>query len=123
MPKITLVLVNCDTENEAERIGRKILRERLISCFDIIPRFLAAYFWPPKSGKIETSKGATLVLETLNRHILEIEREIKKIHSDKLPFIGSFEIKVSSKYFDWVRGELKNNLKDFLKSHYKHLDS
>jgi len=107
MTKITWVLVNCNSKNEAERIGKKILKERLISCFDIVPRFLAAYFWPPKSGKIETSKGATLILETLKRYIQKIEKEVKKIHSDRLPFIGSIEIQVSQEYFNWVRGELK----------------
>lgn len=107
MSKITWVLVNCNSKEEAERIGKEILKKRLISCFDIISRFLAAYFWPPNAGKIEASKGAILILETIGKESKIIEKEVKKLHSDKLPFIGSIGIKVGKEYSDWVKGEIK----------------
>ena len=107
MPKITWILVNCNTDKEAKEIGKKILQERLISCFDVWPRLYAAYFWPPRTGKIESSKGATLILETLSQKVDKINKIIRKMHSDRLPFIGSIEIKVDKDYFDWVKGEIK----------------
>jgi len=72
-----------------------------------MPRILAVYFWPPKSDKIERSKGTTLILETIDRNIRKIEKEVKKGHSDKLPFIGSIKIRVNKEYFNWVNGELR----------------
>lgn len=85
-----------------------ILKKRLASCFEIVPRHLAVYFWPPKSGKIETSKGATLILESFEEKYSSIVGKVKKIHSDKLPFVGFIEIKgVSQEYINWVFGELK----------------
>ncbi len=107
MPKITWVLVNCHSIKEAEKIGYQALKERLTSCFDIFPRLKTAYFWPPKVGKIEKAKGVILVLETLKPNLKSLEKTIKKIHSDKLPFIGILEIKVSSDYFEWVKNEIK----------------
>ena len=102
------VLVNCNSAKEAEKIGRKILRKRFCSCFDIIPRYLACYFWPPKSGKIEKAKGATLILETFKEKYNLIKKEAKKLHSDKLPFIGFIEIKgLDEKYINWMREELR----------------
>lgn len=101
------VLVNCTTVAEAKKIGRHSLRERLAACFDIFPRSAAAYFWPPKSGKIETARGCLLVLETLPKHFRAISVLVKKLHRDKLPFIGSLEINnVSAQYHEWLRGEL-----------------
>ena len=107
MTKIIWILVNCNSEKEAKKIGNEILKKRFVSCFEIIPRLHAAYFWPPKSGKIENSRGATLILETINKNIRKIEQEIKKIHSDKLPFIGSIQTRVSKEYSDWVKGEIQ----------------
>lgn len=108
MTKIIWVLVNCNSKKEAKLIGTTILKKRFISCFDIIPRYLAAYYWPPKKGKIKTSRGATLVLETFKDRYNSIEKAVKKLHSDKLPFIGFLEIKgISKDYLRWMKGEIK----------------
>jgi len=110
MNQAILVLVNCNSKKEAEKIGRKILEKRFCSCFDIIPRYLAVFYWPPKSGKIESIKGATLVLETFIEKYNLIKKEIKKLHSDKLPFIGFTEIKgLDKEYINWIKGEIKNS--------------
>ena len=65
MKKIIWVLVNCNSVKKADYIGKALLKKRLASCYDIFLRLKAAYFWPPKSGRIETSKGAVLAVETL----------------------------------------------------------
>lgn len=102
------ILINCNSTKEAEFIGNKILKKRFASCFDIIPRHLAVYWWPPKSGKIETSKGATLILETFKEKYNSVVKEAKKLHSDKLPFVGFIEIKgVEKAYINWVKGEIR----------------
>ena len=104
--KIIWVLVNCNTIKEAEKIGDRVLRERLIACFEIVPRLTARYFWPPKTGHIETTKGCILILETLPKYFPQIQKMIKKLHSDKLPFIGSLTIgNVDKKYLSWMKGE------------------
>lgn len=108
MDQAIWVLVNCNSAKEAEKIGRKILKMRCCSCFDIIPRYLAVYFWPPRSGKIEKAKGAILTLETFKEKYNSIKKEVKKVHSDKLPFIGFLEIKgLDREYVKWVREELR----------------
>lgn len=106
--KILWVLVNCNTSKEAQRIGKKALHERLTPCFDIIPRQATYYFWPPKTSTIETAKGCLLVMETLQKHFKALERLVKKLHNDTLPFIGSVEINnVHPHYMKWLKGELK----------------
>ena len=107
--KIIWVLVNCNTVKEAKTIGQKVLKERLSSCFDIIPRIAASYFWPPKSGKIESTKGCILIIETLPKYFKKIDKLARKLHSDKLPFIGSIEINnVQPDYHKWMMGEIKS---------------
>ena len=66
MNQVIWILINCNSIKEAKFIGSEVLKKRVSTCFDIIPRHLTSYYWPPKSGKIETNKGATLILETFN---------------------------------------------------------
>jgi uncharacterized protein involved in tolerance to divalent cations len=106
--KIIWVLVNCNTVKEAKAIGLKALKQRLSSCYDIFPRLITQYYWPPKSGKIDSAKGCLLVLETFPKYFKKLETLIKKNHSDKLPFIGSVDINsVSPQFTKWMKGELK----------------
>jgi uncharacterized protein involved in tolerance to divalent cations len=105
--KVTWVVVNCVSVHQADQLGTALLKKRLVSCFDVFPRAKTAYFWPPKSGKIETAKGAMLVLDSLPAKVSAIRKLVKKLHSDTLPFIGSFAMDVESAYYKWMASELK----------------
>lgn len=106
--KISLVLVDCDSVKEADNIGRRILKEQLAAGFDIFSRYKSNFFWPAKSGKIETKRGCLLIFKTLPKYFKELEKLIKEIHSEQLPFIGSIEVdNVSTEFGKWVREELK----------------
>ena len=102
------VLVNCNNSKEAKNIGETILGKRLGVCFEIIPRELTTYFWPPKSGKLEEARGSLLIIETFEEKYLSIKKKIEKLHSDKLSFIGYIAIQgTDQKYQDWIKEELK----------------
>ena len=102
------VLVNCNTIKEAQTIGKAVLNKRLASCFDIFRREQATYFWPPKSGKTESAKGALLVLETFQEKYDQASKLVKSLHSDKLPFVGYIPIQgVGDSYLKWIKREIK----------------
>jgi uncharacterized protein involved in tolerance to divalent cations len=108
MIQVIWVLVNCNNIKEARLIGKEVLKKRLCSCFDIVPRHSAFYYWPPKSRKIEKSQGAILIIETFKEKYNSVVREAKKLHSDKLPFIGFIRIEgISKDYLIWMRRELR----------------
>lgn len=95
-------------DEEGKKIGKSILQKRLAACFDTFERKLTQYFWPPKSGKIETTSGCILIIETLENKYKEVAKIVKSLHSDQLPFIGYIEIKgVSNQYLNWLQGEIK----------------
>ena len=107
MSKVIWVLVNCNSLKEAKSIGRVCLKARLASCFDVFKREQTMYFWPPKTGKIEQAKGALLILETMSVQLPKLRRLVRKLHSDKLSFIGHLNIQVETAFARWVKGELK----------------
>ncbi len=105
--KVTWIIINCNNKKEADIIGKELLKQRLIGCFDIIPEREAAYFWPPKSGKIEKIKGSMLIGVTVPKKYNAIVKVVRKLHSDQIPFIGSLIFNTVNKdYYKWLKGEL-----------------
>lgn len=108
MASVIWVLVNSNSKQEAEKIGNAILRERLCACYGLYKKFGSTYFWPPKSDSLETSRGPLLVLETLPKNYREITKRVRRLHSDKVPFIGRLKIDgVNQDFYDWLKGEVR----------------
>lgn len=129
--EIIWAVVNTNSIKEADKIGRAVLKKRLCACYSIIPRVKSVYYWPPaspktrfalakamraaasrggpKSSSLETSKGPLLILETLPKHYRALVKLVKKLHSDKVPFIGQCEMEnVDKTFYEWLVGEIYN---------------
>ena len=105
--KLVWILVNSNTKAEAEKIGKEVLKKRLCACYALIPRIKSVYFWPPQSDKFESSRGPLLVLETLPENAGKISSLVKKLHSDRVPFIGQIEIgNLNKDFFNWLKTEI-----------------
>lgn len=105
--EIIWVTVNSNTTREANKIGLACLKRRLCACYALMPRVKSVYFWPPNSGKLETSRGPLIVLETLPKHYNKIIKLVKSLHSDKVPFIGQWEMEnVDKNFYHWLKEEI-----------------
>lgn len=101
------LVVTCGSIEQATRIGDAALSARLVSCFDVLPRARARYFWPPGRGTIEESAGALLILETFGERIRELKALVRSEHNDELPFMGAIRLEhVDGEYRDWIEREL-----------------
>lgn len=101
-------MVSTTGRREADKIGRAVLKARLAPCYGLYPKLASVYFWPPRSGRLEQSGGPLLVLETLPKNYAKIATAVKKLHSDKLPFVGKLRIDGISKEFrSWMDNEVK----------------
>lgn len=97
-----------DAKKEAERIGNALLRKRSIACYDCVPRSASGYFWQPKAGTIEKIKGVIVFLTTLPTFVPAVYRSVKKLHSDKVPFLATAKLNtVPSDSYHWLPGELQ----------------
>lgn len=103
-----LIYITCENEKQAEEIGKKLLKKRLAGCINIIPKITSVFFWPPKKGKLEEAKEAVLLVKTEDNKFKAVEKEVCKLHSYDVPFIGAIKLeKVHQPYLSWLRGELK----------------
>lgn len=107
MHDLILVYITCESKEQAEDIGRYLLKKRLVGCINIIPAMHSLYFWPPGKDYIEESNEVILLCKTIERHYHEIEKEILKIHSYSNPAIFALPIlHMSKKYSNWLTSEL-----------------
>lgn len=85
---------------EAERIGRTVIEERLAACINIFPPVRSIYRW---QGKIETAEEVAAILKTHHWNSDALIERIAALHSYEVPCIVTWPIdKILRSYADWV---------------------
>jgi periplasmic divalent cation tolerance protein len=108
MKSVIWVFVNSNNRKEAELIGNILLKERLVACYSLTKKLHNVYYWPPRVGKLEQNRGPQIILETLPRNYKKIQKRVKQLHSDKVPFIGYVEMKgITEGFYGWMNGEVE----------------
>lgn len=85
---------------EAERIGRAVVEERLAACINILPSVRSIYRW---QGAIESADEAAAILKTTAAGADALIARIAGLHSYDVPCIVTWPIdKILASYADWV---------------------
>ena len=85
---------------EAERIGRTVVEERLAACINILGPACSIYRW---NGEIATADEVAAILKTSNVEADALVTRIAGLHSYEVPCIVTWPTdKVLSAYSDWV---------------------
>ena len=85
---------------EAERIGRTVIDERLAACINMLAPIRSIYRW---KGKIESADEVAAILKTHHWRADALIGRIAQLHSYETPCIVSFPIdKILGSYADWV---------------------
>jgi periplasmic divalent cation tolerance protein len=89
--------------DEAERIGRQVIQERLAACINILPGCRSIYRW---QGQIETAEEVPAILKTSSLQADQLITRIAALHSYDVPCITVWPIqKLLVSYADWVERE------------------
>lgn len=89
---------------EAERIGRQMIEERLAACINILPPIRSIYRW---KGDIETADEVAAILKTSNRQVDALITRIAALHSYDVPCIVTWPVdKLLADYADWVEANV-----------------
>jgi periplasmic divalent cation tolerance protein len=85
---------------EAERIGRAMVEERLAACVNILGAIKSIYRW---QGAIETADEIAAIFKTHHWQSDALIARIADLHSYDVPCIVSWPIdKILRSYADWV---------------------
>lgn len=91
------VFANAD---EAERIGRTVVEERLAACINVLAPVRSIYRW---KGEVETADEVAAILKTSNDSADALMTRIAGLHSYDVPCIVTWPIgKVIGSYAAWV---------------------
>ena len=87
-------------QEEAERIGRAVVEERLAACANILGPIRSIYRW---EGAIETADEVAAIFKTHHWQSDALIERIAALHSYKVPCVVTWPIdKVLRNYADWV---------------------
>jgi periplasmic divalent cation tolerance protein len=99
------VLTTAGSEEEAVRIARMLVEERLAACVQVLGPITSTYRW---QGAIEASQEWLCVAKTAKGLYPEVERAIRQAHSYQVPEILAVEVAAgSADYLAWLAGEVK----------------
>ena len=86
--------------DEARKVSRYLVQERLVACAQIIPWIEAIFMW---NNQLETAQESKVVFKTLKSHFKQIEEIIRANCTYEVPEILCFEIvEGNSGYMNWM---------------------
>jgi periplasmic divalent cation tolerance protein len=95
-----IVMVTTASKQEAEKIARRLLDERLIACANIIGPFSSLFHW---SGKTERAEEHLIFMKSRKDLFERLAETVKALHSYEVPEILVLPILDGSKaYLDWL---------------------
>lgn len=99
MSVISVYAVFADAE-EAERIGRTVIEERLAACINILGPVRSIYRW---QSAIETADEVAAILKTSHAQADALITRIAALHSYDVPCVVTWPVdKLLGRYADWV---------------------
>jgi periplasmic divalent cation tolerance protein len=85
---------------EAERIGRAVVEQRLAACINILSPIRSIYRW---KGKVETADEVAAIFKTHHWQADALIERIAAMHSYDVPCIAVWPIdKILARYAEWV---------------------
>ncbi len=95
-----VVFITAPNEEEALKISKTLVEEKLAGCINIIRNIRSIYFW---QGKIEDDTEVLMIIKTKEELFEELEKRVKSLHSYTVPEIIGIKIKKGSEsYLKWL---------------------
>jgi periplasmic divalent cation tolerance protein len=100
-----LILWTCKDAEEARKIAKALLDQRLIACASIIPKVESLFHW---AGKIDHVDESKVLLKTVRRHFFAVRDYILAHCSYDIPEILEIRIEQGNPaYLAWLQNEVK----------------
>jgi periplasmic divalent cation tolerance protein len=99
-----VVLSTCDSEEQAGRIARELVEQKLAACVNILPGARSIYRW---KGQMEDSAEWLLIIKSRRDLMDKLRSAIGKIHTYEVPELLAVPVVDGSEtYLEWLDREL-----------------
>ena len=96
-----IILVTTSSKQEAEKISKHLLEDRLIVCSNIVGPVTSIYQW---SERIEKAEEFLMIMKSGKHLLAKVTDVVKTMHSYEVPEILSIPVEEGSKtYLDWLQ--------------------
>lgn len=103
MPKASFCYVTCATRDEALRLARQAVQERLAASANIVGETVSVYRW---AGELHEKPEATLVLKTVPELAGRLVERLRELHSYECPAIVVLPVTDGDPaYLNWIEAE------------------
>jgi len=90
---------------EARRIGKALVQERLVACVNLLPGMESLYWW---EGEVTQGQEVVLVAKTPSRLVPALTTRVKALHSYSCPCVVAVPIEQGNPdYLSWIVEETR----------------
>jgi len=101
-----VVFSTCASEEEAVRLGRMLLEERLAACVSVVPGLRSYYHW---KGDIESAPECLLMIKSSRAQFSALRAAIEKAHSYEVPEVLALPVvEGAPNYLAWIEANLRS---------------
>jgi periplasmic divalent cation tolerance protein len=102
-----IVLTTAGSEQDAEKIARHLVEQRLAACVNILPNVTSVYRW---KDKVEEAREWLLIIKTTAGVFAQVRQAISDLHSYELPECICLTIEDGSpNYLQWIAESVSAN--------------
>lgn len=104
MPEFIVVYVTAGSADEADRLARSLVDERLAACVNRIKSVQSVYRW---QGNVEQSEEELLIIKTSRDRFAALEKRVRELHSYLVPEVIALPvIEGSGNYLKWLKEQV-----------------
>jgi len=101
--ELRLLYVTAGSRDEAKKIGRALVEERLVACANVIDGMESVYWW---QGKLTEDREAVLIVKTRAALVDSVIARVKALHSYTVPCVVALPILAGNPaYLEWLATE------------------
>jgi periplasmic divalent cation tolerance protein len=99
-----VVLTTCESEEQAQRLARHLIEQRLAACVNILPGARSIYRW---KDKIEDATEFVLIIKSRREIFVKLREAIGRLHSYEIPEVIALPVVDGSEpYLNWLDREV-----------------
>ncbi len=102
-----VVYITAPNEEEAAKIAKILVEERLAGCVNIVKDIRSIYSW---QGKLEDEKEVLMIVKTRLKLFSALTSKVKELHSYTVPEVIAMPIvDGSEEYIKWLKEATSQN--------------
>ena len=101
-----MIYVTTSSPEEAERIGRTLVQERLAACVNLIEGMRSLYWW---EGTVQEGREVVLIAKSTAERVPALIARVKSLHSYTCPCVVTLPLlEGNPDFMAWIERETQN---------------